>query len=146
MARSLPQVAHGSRLLTSTAEYALRAMAELSRCPPGTALRAVDLAKLTGVPDAYLAKVLRRLVNAGVLHATKGHGGGFTLARAPARIRFVEILEAVDSMPLADRCAFGRPKCSTVNPCPLHPVWSKLKDSFLGWARTTTLADVTGIE
>ncbi len=143
MVRSLPQAsAHSSRLLTGTAEYALRALAELATCGTGEMVRTVDLAKRTGVPEAYLAKVLRRLVSHQVLRATKGHGGGFALARAPADIRFVEVLEAVDSMPLANRCAFGRPSCSSSDPCPLHPVWTKLKDSFLEWAKTTTLADI----
>lgn len=142
MVRSLPQAAHNSRLLTGTAEYALRALAELASCAPGEAMRTVDLAARTGVPEAYLAKVLRRLVSRDLLRATKGHGGGFTLSRPPERIRFVEVLEAVDSMPLANRCAFGRASCSSADPCPLHPVWTKLKDAFLEWARTTTLADV----
>ena len=143
MARPLPQVsAHSSRLLTGTAEYALRALAELAVCAPGEMMRTVDLAKRTGVPEAYIAKVLRRLVSHDVLRATKGHGGGFALARPPAQIRFVDVLEAVDSMPLANRCAFGRPSCSSQDPCPLHPVWTQLKDTFLEWARNTTLADV----
>ena len=142
MGRSLPQAATSTRLLTSTAEYALRALAELALSEPGRALRTVDLAAKTGVPEAYLAKILRRLVSHGVLEGTKGHGGGFVLARPASRIRFVDVLEAVDSMPLANRCAFGRPRCSASKPCPLHPVWSKLKDSFLDWARTTTLADI----
>jgi len=143
MSRSLPQAsAHSSRLLTGTAEYALRALAELAAGEPGEVVRAVDLARRTGVPEAYLAKVLRRLVSHDVLRATKGHGGGFMLARPPSEIRFVDVLEAVDSMPLANRCAFGRPKCSSEDPCALHPVWTRLKDTFLDWARTTTLADV----
>ena len=143
MSRSLPQAsAHSSRLLTGTAEYALRALAELATSAPGEVVRTVDLAKRTGVPEAYLAKVLRRLVRYDVLRATKGHGGGFALSRPPSEIRFVEVLEAVDSMPLANRCAFGRPSCSSSDPCALHPVWTKLKDTFLEWARTTTLDDV----
>lgn len=144
MARSLPQAEHNSRLLTGTAEYALRALAALAADSSGDPKRTVDLAACTGVPEAYLAKVLRRLVQYGLLNANKGHGGGFTLARPPSRIRFADVLEAVDSMPLANRCAFGRARCSESSPCLLHPAWSKLKDSFLDWARTTTLADVAG--
>lgn len=144
MPRPLPQAEHSSRLLTGTAEYALRALSALASGDPPAPARATDLAARTGVPEAYLAKVLRRLVRHGLLHASKGHGGGFALARPPSRIRFVEVLEAVDSMPLANRCAFGKAKCSPSNPCLLHPAWSKLKDSFLDWARTTTLADVSG--
>jgi Rrf2 family protein len=142
VSRSLPQVDHRPPLLTTTAEYALRALVELAASPPAVAVRAADLAVRTGVPEAYLSKVLRRLVNSGLLHGTKGHGGGFMLARPAARIRFVDVFEAVDGMPSSNRCVFGRPKCSESNPCPLHPTWSKLKDAFIEWARTTTLADV----
>lgn len=144
MPRSLPRTEHSSRLLTGTAEYALRALASLASDRPPAPSRAADLAARTGVPEAYLAKVLRRLVRHGLLHANKGHGGGFMLARPASRIRFVDVLEAVDSMPVASRCAFGKARCSATSPCLLHPAWSKLKDSFLEWARTTTLADVSG--
>jgi len=144
MPRSLPQAEHSSRLLTGTAEYALRALAALAAGDPPRPARTVDLAARTGVPEAYLAKVLRRLVRHGLLRANKGHGGGFTLARPPSQIRFVEVLEAVDSMPLANRCAFGKARCSNTRPCLLHPAWTRLKNSFLEWARSTTLADVSG--
>ncbi len=144
MRRSLQQVPHGPPLLTTTAEYALRAMAELATSGPAVAVTAADLATRTGVPEAYLSKVLRRLVSHGLLHGTKGHGGGFMLARPAKRIRFIEVLEAVDSMPSENRCVFGRPQCSESHPCLLHPAWSKMKNAFVEWARTTTLAEVSG--
>ena len=143
MRRALPQATHGPPLLTTTAEYALRALAELATEGPAEAVRASDLAARTGVPEAYLSKVLRRLVSRGLLHGTKGHGGGFMLARPAARIRFIDVLEAVDAMPEANRCIFGQPRCSEANPCALHPAWSKMKGAFEAWARTTTLADVS---
>jgi len=144
LTRSLPQVTHAPPLLTTTAEYALRALAELATCRPAEAVTAADLSARTGVPEPYLSKVMRRLVSHGLIHGTKGHGGGFMLARAAGRIRFIDVLEAVDSMPSANRCVFGRPRCSESNPCLLHPAWSKMKDAFVEWARTTTLADVSG--
>ncbi len=129
-------------LVTQTAEYALRAMAELALAGDGQALRAADLADRTQVPEAYLAKVLRRLVEGGLLRANKGHGGGFTLARAPRRIRFADVLAALDAMPSPSRCAFGWGACDAVHPCPLHPAWTHLNTAFDTWARHTTLAEI----
>ncbi len=129
-------------LLTQTAEYALRALATLARLGPGESLRAADLARETSVPAQYLSKVLRRLVASGLLRAQKGHGGGFSLARGPSTIRVADVLEALDSAPIVGRCAFGWGKCNDAQPCPLHPVWSKLSESFQTWTSTTTLADV----
>jgi Rrf2 family protein len=129
-------------LLGQTSEYALRALAILAELDPGDSMRAADLAEKTGVPAQYLSKVLRRLVASGLLRAQKGHGGGFSLARAPRNIRVADVLEALDSAPSADRCAFGWGPCNAADPCPLHPMWSRLNEAFTTWTSTTTLADV----
>lgn len=129
-------------LLSQTAEYALRAMTWLAVAPRGAPVRARDLSVDTGIPAHYLSKVLRRLVLSGLLTSQKGQGGGFSLARTPDQISFLEILSAVDAYPTAGRCAFGWGSCSEVQPCPLHPAWSALHDHLEEWATNTTLADV----
>jgi Rrf2 family protein len=122
-----------------TAEYALRAMAEIAAEPAG-ALRAADLAARTRVPVHYLSKVLRRLVAAGLLRSRKGHGGGFALARHPSRIAFADVLHAVGNDFETSRCAFGYGECNRQRPCRLHPAWSKLRGALGRWANETTLA------
>ncbi|MBM4366717.1 MAG: Rrf2 family transcriptional regulator [Deltaproteobacteria bacterium] len=129
-------------ILPQTAEYALRAMACLAALPPGEGMRALDLSVQASVPAAYLSKILRRLVIAGLLVSKKGHHGGFALARPPRRIHFAEILAAADAGPHVGRCAFGWAQCDPEAPCPLHPAWSKLRASFGEWAQTSTLADI----
>jgi len=127
-------------VLSQTAEYALRAMASLATVPDGRPVRASDLSRATGIPSHYLSKILRRLVIADLLVSQKGQGGGFSLARPPEEIRFLDILEAVDALPQKDRCAFGWGDCSDTHPCPLHESWSKLSDHLHAWARENTLA------
>ncbi len=127
--------------LSQTAEYALRALTWLTLHGDGP-VRAGDLARTTNIPAAYLSKLLRRLVSAGLLSARKGHGGGFTLARAPSEIRFADVLEAVDDLHDDQRCAFGQVRCDEANPCPLHPAWAELRASMRVWAGKRTLADV----
>jgi Rrf2 family iron-sulfur cluster assembly transcriptional regulator len=142
MPLSLPQHKTTVPLLSTTVEYAFRALAELAAAAPAEAIPSAELAVRTGVGEAYLQKVLRRLVSHGLLHGSKGHGGGFSLARPASRIRFIDVLEALDAVPSMDRCAFGRPRCSAANPCALHPAWARLRDTITEWAVTTTLADV----
>lgn len=125
-----------------TSEYALRAMARLAAQKRGEPLRAKDLSQDVGIPLPYLSKILRRLVTAGLLTSEKGHGGGFILAKAPSRIKFSDILVAVDHGVEPNRCVFGWGKCNSRNPCPLHDTWSQLNLSFNEWARTTSLADI----
>jgi Rrf2 family protein len=130
-------------ILSQTAEYALRAAAWLAAHPDETPIRSRDLSEQTGIPGPYLAKILRRLVVAGVLESRKGVGGGFELARAPSEIPFVQVLAAVDAYTGEGRCVFGWGQCDASHPCPLHPAWVRMSDAFRSWASTTTLADVS---
>jgi Rrf2 family nitric oxide-sensitive transcriptional repressor len=144
VSRTLPQAAGALPILSATVEYAFRALSELAALHPAETLRSADLAVRTGVPEAYLQKVLRRLVHHGFLRASKGRSGGFSLARPAKAVRFVDVLVALDAMPSDTRCAFGRPQCSAVNPCALHPAWSRLRKSVAEWAETTVLSDIVG--
>lgn len=128
--------------LSQTSEYALRAMAWLATAPPDAQVRAKDLSVGTGIPPHYLSKILRRLVLAELLVSQKGHGGGFTLARPPDQVRFLDILAAVDAYPTEERCAFGWGECNEANPCPLHKTWSELQAAIYEWADSTTLASI----
>ena len=129
-------------ILPQTAEYALRAMAQLATMPPDQAVRSADLSALTQIPESYLAKVLQKLVARHLLVSEKGHHGGFRLARAKASIRFIDILTAVDVDLEPDRCAFGWKRCSAKNPCLLHPTFAPLKSAYTEWATKTTLSDL----
>jgi len=132
--------------LPQTAEYALRAMAALVEVEGKEALKAADISARTDVPVAYLSKVLRRLVVAGIVEARRGHGGGFTLARPAGEITVAEVLEAVDVDVTSKRCAFGWSKCSDDTPCPLHPIWRDLRERLSTWSRGTSLDQVGGPE
>lgn len=128
-------------LLNHTAIYGLRAMATLAVLSPGESINGIDLAERTGVPRQYLAKVMRKLVLAKLVRSQRGRGGGFALARAPRAIRLAEVLTATD-VDLGRGCAFGFAACDPHNPCPLHPLWTRLQDSLLAWTGESTLGDL----
>jgi len=127
--------------LSRPAEYALRATTYLARQEPKKRVRASDLARAVDIPAAYLSKIMRRLTANGIVDAKKGHHGGFVLAKPPEKIRFLDILRAVEFGPIADHCLFGLGNCDTHNPCPLHQEWSILKDQIEHWARSHTLGE-----
>lgn len=128
--------------LSSTAEYALRAMSQLALVPGGSPVRASELSKETGVPLPYLLKIMRQLVSAGLVLSAKGHGGGFRLARPLGRISYLEILKVAGYGIELDECVFGWGECRNDRPCPMHESWSALNKAFISWAKSTTLAEV----
>lgn len=128
--------------LSQTAEYALRAVAWLALRSPREPVLVRDLSEGTEIPAQYLAKVLRRLVLAGLLDSRKGRGGGFTLARPPKDISFRDVLVAIDTYPKEGRCAFGWGACNASQPCLLHGSWSSMSERFRAWASQTTFANM----
>lgn len=133
-------------MFPKTTEYALRAMAHIATLPEGAAIASNELARATQIPPAYISKMMRRLVVAGLVTAQRGQGGGFTLARPPATIRFAEILAAVDFQADSGDCMFGWGACNAERPCPLHPAWARLRTAFMAWAEETHLGALRDYE
>ncbi|MCP4594426.1 MAG: Rrf2 family transcriptional regulator, partial [bacterium] len=79
-------------LLSQTAEYAIRATTHLAQHHGEGHVMAKDVAKATAIPEKYLQKILRDLVHHGLLKSTRGHGGGFHLAKPPSRIRLAHVV------------------------------------------------------
>jgi Rrf2 family protein len=131
-------------LFSQTAEYALRAAACLAAAAPEALLSSEHIAAEASIPAPYVPKVLRPLVEAGLVEARRGRGGGFRLARPAGHICLHEVLDAAGALPQPDRCAFGHDRCRPELPCPLHDQWTILQDAVLGWARAGTLADLAG--
>jgi Rrf2 family transcriptional regulator, nitric oxide-sensitive transcriptional repressor len=128
-----------SMLLNQTAVYGLRALAVLGAIGPGESLNAERLAERTRVPRQYLSKVMRKLVLARLVLSQRGHGGGFRLRRPLAQIPVRDALAALD-LDLGTQCAFGFAACDPLQPCALHPLWSRMHDSLERW----TLGSVAG--
>jgi Rrf2 family iron-sulfur cluster assembly transcriptional regulator len=128
--------------LSNTAEYALRAMTMLALDAQESAINARDLAGKTRVPVHYLNKIMNRLVEAGLVTSAKGHGGGFRLGKPASRISYLDILKVMGYNFESRQCVFGWEACRSDRPCPMHDSWSRANDSFVAWARSTSLASL----
>jgi Rrf2 family transcriptional regulator, iron-sulfur cluster assembly transcription factor len=128
--------------LNQTSQYALRAMAGLIVADQNGPMKSKDLAQTTEIPSHYLSKIMRKMVEAGFVESKKGHGGGFILNKPLEQIRIIDVLTAAGFDMDEQPCVFGWDQCSDYDPCPLHPVWKRLKESFNEWAFNTTMEDV----
>ncbi|MBX3323315.1 MAG: Rrf2 family transcriptional regulator [Phycisphaeraceae bacterium] len=105
-------------MLSQTVEYALRAMIHLASLTPDSSVNSKAIADHTQVPKGYLSKILRDLVVAELITSQRGPNGGFTLARTPAQISMLDVVNAVDQIDRITKCPLGNPE--HVNLCPLH--------------------------
>jgi Rrf2 family protein len=82
--------------LTHTARYAIQALVLLATHQDGSVIASRDIGETHGISVRFLMKILRRLVNAGILYSVQGPGGGYRLKRTPRDVTLLEIVEAVD--------------------------------------------------
>lgn len=130
-------------------EWALHCGWLLSHLGPGETLSSRRMAEFYGLPAAYLSKVLKSLVRAGLLEAATGPRGGFRLARAPEEITVLEIVEAIEGPSRMFRCMEIRqrgPAPATESdcrrPCGIDAVMYEAEAAWRAHLRRTTIADL----
>jgi len=103
-------------------EYALRAMIYLADHPAGVA-RGTEIATREQIPKYYLEKVIRDLMRRGLVHARRGPGGGYQLARKADTVTFRDIIEAVEGPITLNVCTDGSSSCALQPTCRMYRVW-----------------------
>lgn len=89
---------------TRAQEIALAALPLLDpRGASGIGRGVTALAGAAGVPAPFLAKVLGRLADRGLLRSRRGRGGGFVLGRPASEITLADIALALDRRDGLDR-------------------------------------------
>ena len=100
----------GSLKISEAASLALHTMVYLAG-DPAAHHSAGKLAEVICVSEAHLAKVLQRLVKAGLLLSARGPRGGFRLARGTEKITLLEVFEAIDGPFKPDECLMHDRTC-----------------------------------
>jgi len=129
-------------MLSSTAEYALRATLYIAREDGGKLVQVDRVAETLGVPRNYLSKILHALAKEGILDSTRGPQGGFRLALPADEVPLARIIEPFDPLTPRRWCVLGRSVCSDASPCPAHDRWKGISDSLHFFFRTTTVDDL----
>lgn len=127
-------------MFSQTVEYALRAMIHLAEHAPEA--RTTDqIAAVTLVPKAYLSKVIQGLCRANLVVSKRGIGGGVALARPPAELTILDVVNAVEPIVRIRHCPLGL-KAHGNRLCPLHKRMDNALASVEDAFRRTTLAEV----
>ena len=96
--------------LSHASGYALAALAYIAREKLDGPVASHVIAEAAGLPERFLLKVLKPLVDAGVLRSLKGPNGGYRLARPPKGLTLLEVVEAADGPVRGDAPPVGAGK------------------------------------
>ena len=129
-------------MLSSTSDYALRAILVLAQATDRRPLRADQIARATASPANYLAKTLNALAKAGLVTSTRGPYGGFVLAIPAAELSLARIIDCFDEPRPQTHCLLGSTPCDPRRPCSAHQRWTAIHHARRAALADTTVADL----
>ncbi len=137
--------------LTVSVEYGIHCLLWLAG-PDRAPVSSRDLAELQGISTSFVAKIFPKLEKAGIVRSSEGVHGGYVLAKTPAQISVLEIVDAIEGRkPLFDcreirgRCAlFGDPPPSwaTAGVCAVHAVMLRAEKAMRDALAAQSLGDI----
>lgn len=130
-------------LNSNASAMAIRAALFLALQPSERLSPVREIAEQTGLPEAYLAKIIRQLAAAGLVRAFRGPGGGITLSRPPQAINLWDIVRAIEGSAESEPCVLGLQACSEQAPCPVHHRFAPIRTDTQRLLEETTLASLT---
>jgi len=129
-------------VVSSTSDYALRAILLLARSSADRPLRADEIARGIGAPGNYLAKTMNALAKAGIVTSARGPFGGFSLAIPANELSVARIIECFDEPRTQVTCLLGTVPCDPHRPCTAHARWTQMMAARRAPFSNTTVADL----
>jgi len=128
--------------LSKKADYALMAVRHLALPDEPSSTSAREIAEQYDIPLELMAKVLQRLVRAGLLISTQGTRGGYTLSRMPAAISVSDVMQAIDGPFTVTACSTDNHDCDQYDKCSIRdPLW-KIRERIAATLNTVTIAEM----
>ena len=128
--------------LSKKADYALIAMKHLAMKREVASTSAREIAEQYDIPIELMAKVLQRLVRAGLLISTQGTRGGYTLSRPATAISVADVIQAIDGPFTVTACSTEKHDCEQYSKCSVRdPLW-QIRERIVAALGTVTLSEM----
>ena len=125
---------------------ALHGMLEMAKRKRRSEDRWVSVAEIAdslGASRHTLHKVVKRLVQAGLLDSSRGPQGGVKMRSELEDVTLLQIVEAVDGELNSGGCLFARRVCEPTQRCQFCGITQDLEKVVRDYFITTTLADLS---
>lgn len=118
-------------IFSRSARYAIQALVVLAGQPKGRYMMCQALARELGLPQAYLGKIMIRLIDAGMVESTRGRLGGYKLRVNPHSVFLKQVVEVISAGRFHRECLLGLKACSDDSACAMHCQWQPVKAHVL---------------
>lgn len=129
--------------ISTKGRYALRMMLDIAVHQGEGYVALKEIAARQNISKKYLEQIALQLTQSGLLHAVRGHQGGYRLMRAPEEYTVDRILAVTEGSLAPVACLDQTPNaCERCLECPTLPIWQGLERVIHEYLHGITLQDI----
>ena len=119
--------------ITQEADYGLRVVLYLSKLEYGEKKDSGTMSENNGIPLRFLLKLLRKLIDSGIIKSYRGVNGGYALNKLPEKITLKDVVEAIDGPISVNRCLIDPEFCNAKQKgtCEIHRALAGVQQKLL---------------
>jgi len=129
-------------MFSKSCEYAIKAMIFVAqKTKEGDRIGLKEIAKGTGAPEHFIAKIMQDLSRRKLIHSIKGPNGGFYMDKEDMKSSLASIVKAIDGDKIYIDCVLGLKTCSEKTPCPVHFEFKEIRKKIINMIENNTIGD-----
>lgn len=106
-------------------------------------LKLEQVSERTGLPVPTVRKIMKLLVDGGVVRSERGVNGGYLLAAPPQQISVAQVVRAVEGGVALTECCREDSLCEVMHACNVHTNWSVINQTVNTLFSRISLRDMT---
>lgn len=127
--------------LTRQSNYAIRALVYCAVNDPGLS-RVADIAKAYGISELFLFKLIKPLVEGGLIETVRGRHGGIKLGRPAEDISLLETIRLTEENFALAECFEEGADCPLIGECDLNSALREALGAFFSVLEGYSIADL----
>lgn len=128
--------------ISTRTRYGLRAILELASHYDQGPLQLRTIASHQDISAKYLEQLISLLKSAGLVSATRGAKGGYTLAREPKQVKIIDVFTALEGPLATVGCLEKKDYCVKVADCAARNLWAQLQQAIMNTLESQTIQDL----
>ena len=116
--------------LSTKGRYGMRAMLDLAQHYDDGLVLEKDVARRQEVSERYLEHLFLSLKTTGLVKSVRGARGGFALAKAPDKIKLMDIISVCEGPLALVDCVVDASVCPRSSLCATRDLWRELQSAM----------------
>ena len=128
--------------LSQASDYAFRAILYLAKQGVGNRVDAQTISEVENIPKRFLLKTFRKLAQTDIIESYRGKYGGYALAKDPAEVTLLDVVEAVEGPIEVNRCLVEPEACNKegADTCRIHHALFDVRETITDKLKEYTFA------